>query len=204
MPRTAILAAIVLPVAGLAGLWGWSDHLSRQGTEWDVAIQGYDPRDLLRGHYVEFSYDWPESPGEESEEDEEGIVFEPAPQLLCLYGSAPKLERAVRIEEAQVEACAHPVRANLASVYGFSSLERGRFYLGQDRAREIDQEMLDPNQVGIVRIRQRDDGTITPFDIRFRPLTEAERAERAAEAEAEVDDIAPVPAIMTEDQAPEE
>ncbi|MFK5951291.1 MAG: GDYXXLXY domain-containing protein [Methylococcales bacterium] len=34
-------------------------HLSR-GTQWDFAITGYDPRDLLRGHYLRFrlAYDW--------------------------------------------------------------------------------------------------------------------------------------------------
>jgi uncharacterized membrane-anchored protein len=28
----------------------------------DVAVTGYDPRDLLRGHYVRFTYVWPEDP----------------------------------------------------------------------------------------------------------------------------------------------
>ena len=57
--RAARLAAFALPLAGLAALWGWSDHLSRQGTDWLVPVAGYDPRDLLRGHYVQFAYDWP-------------------------------------------------------------------------------------------------------------------------------------------------
>ncbi len=178
MPRIVFLAAVVFPVVGLAGLWGWSDHLSRQGTEWDVEVQGYDPRDLLRGHYVEFTYDWPEPPSEEPEEDEETFVFEPGPQLLCLYGSAPELDRAVRIEETEFDACLHPARANPASVYGFSSLERGRLYVGQDRAREIEEQMFDRDQRGIVRIRVREDGTATPISIRFRPLTEEEIEER--------------------------
>jgi len=179
MGRAALLLAVILPVLGLAGLWGWSDHLSRQGTEWDVEIQGYDPRDLLRGHYVEFTYDWPEPPSEQETENE-GWWSGRSPQLLCLYGTAPTLDRAEEIEEAAFEACAHPARANPASVYGYTSLARGRFYVGQDRALEIEEEMRDRDQRGIVRIRQRDDGTITPISIRFRPLTEAEAAERDA------------------------
>jgi hypothetical protein len=47
------------PLLGLAALWGWTEVRSRQGTEWLVPVAGYDPRDLLRGHYVLFQYDWP-------------------------------------------------------------------------------------------------------------------------------------------------
>ena len=54
-----IAAILVVPLAGLAALWAQSETLSREGTDWEVPVQGYDPRDLLRGHYVEFQYDWP-------------------------------------------------------------------------------------------------------------------------------------------------
>ena len=53
------VAALALPLLGLGGMWLQADRLSRQGTEWDVPIRGYDPRDLLQGHYVQFQYDWP-------------------------------------------------------------------------------------------------------------------------------------------------
>lgn len=33
-------------------------HLSHQ--EYRIAIEGYDPRDLLKGHYMVFRYQWPE------------------------------------------------------------------------------------------------------------------------------------------------
>lgn len=32
-----------------------------ENTEYRVAITGYDPRDLLRGHYLIFRYQWPEN-----------------------------------------------------------------------------------------------------------------------------------------------
>lgn len=37
-------------------------HLS-VGKQWDFALTGYDPRDLLRGHYLRFriDYDWQEN-----------------------------------------------------------------------------------------------------------------------------------------------
>jgi hypothetical protein len=168
MNRLVRLAAVILPVIGLAGLWVTSHQTYQQGTEWEVPIEGYDPRDYLRGHYVEFTYDWP------------GI--EPfrgtPPQVLCLEGAAPNLARVgVDVEGP----CAHPVRTEITGVYGWEALTRGRLYLGQDRAERLQRELQDQGQRGIVTIRQREDGSFTPISIRFRPLTAAETADRDAQ-----------------------
>lgn len=153
------LAALALPLVGLAGLWGWSDHLSRQGDEWEVPTTGYDPRDILRGHYVEFTYDWPGL--------DEGAWREPL-VALCLTGSAPVIERAVRASEAELAACAHPVRGSGDGVYGSGALRRGRLYAGQTRAGELDKVLRDQSHRTFVRFRLRPDGTIMPLDIVLR------------------------------------
>lgn len=59
MKRLVILAA-VLPVVGLVGLVAKAEFATRSGPTWTVPIQGYDPRDLLRGHYLRyaFEFDW--------------------------------------------------------------------------------------------------------------------------------------------------
>lgn len=188
MNRAARLVALGLPLAGLAALWGWSDHRSRQGTDWDVPIQGYDPRDILRGHYVEFRYDWPGV-------DEDDLTRPLA--SLCLAGAAPAITRAERAEGAALAACAHPARANPYGIYGTESLRQGRLYVGQDRARQLDEGLRDGRQRGIVTIRQRADGTITPLAIRFRPLTSAEQAAREAEQQR-AGELPPPPAIAPE------
>ncbi|MFO6446475.1 GDYXXLXY domain-containing protein [Erythrobacter sp. NE805] len=182
MIRAARLLAAILPLAGLASLWATSVRTYNQGTEWEVPIQGYDPRDYLRGHYVEFSYDWP------------GIANEgfPFPERLCLEGAAPRLDRARAI--AAGEPCAHPVVAGEGGVYGISALARGRLYIGQDRAAALQEQLQNRDQRGIVTIRQREDGSFTPVGIRFRPLTPAEIAER----DAPPDPLEPTaPPIMT-------
>jgi hypothetical protein len=168
MNRAARLAAAVLPLIGLAGLWWQSQQTYDSGTEWEVPIQGYDPRDFLRGHYVEFTYDWP------------GIEEFDAPMgpALCLVGKAPALERARLLKQG--EPCAHPVRADTSGVYGWDALLRGRLYVDQDRAGVMQRELQKPDQRGIVTIRQREDGSFTPISIRFRPLTAQEKAERDA------------------------
>ncbi len=165
------IALAALPLAGLAGLWGWSDYQSQQGTLWDVPVMGYDPRDLLRGHYVEFRYDWP---GLAAEADQ-GL----APERLCLFGAAPVIARVEEVaDDAALAACAHPLRAAPGGIYGIEGLRQGRLYVGQDRARQLDESLRETSKRGIVRFRQRADGAITPVDIRFRPLTPAEQAAR--------------------------
>ncbi len=155
------LAALVLPVAGLAALWGWSDHQSRQGTDWLVPIEGYDPRDLLRGHYIEYNYAWP------------GIAEDQlrAAGQFCIRGTAPKVDALAVAEPGS--ACDHPVRTDYSSVYGQFGLQRGRLYVPQTQARELQDKLRDSQLRGFVLIRQRADGHITPRELRFEPREES-------------------------------
>lgn len=180
--RAARLLAAILPLAGLAALWVQSDTHYRTGTEWEVPVAGYDPRDVLRGHYVAFTYDWP------------GLAdSDIIPASLCLQGKAPVIDRAAPLAEGQP--CAHPVKPLSGDVYGDNGLMRGRLYLGQYKAAMTDARLTDTGQRGIVTIRQREDGSFTPISIRFRPLTPAEIAERDAQNEG-AEGLRPPPPIM--------
>jgi len=185
MIRFARLAALALPLTGLAALWGMSHQTYNQGTDWEVPIEGYDPRDYLRGHYVEFSYDWP---GIEEFSDV-------PPAALCLQGEAPGLARVTVLPAGQ--ACAHPVRAGSTGVYGWDALKRGRLYIGQERAAALAESLRNRGQRGIVTIRQRQDGSFTPISIRFRPLTPEEGAKRDAQTER-AGEVRPPPPIMSQ------
>ena len=114
MNRLIRLAAVILPVLGLGALWVQSDRTYHQGTEWEVPIAGYDPRDVLRGHYVEFVYDWP---------GRERWAID-APQALCLEGAPPRIAKVAPHPEGAP--CAHPLRTATTSVYGWEGLLRGR------------------------------------------------------------------------------
>lgn len=183
--KAARLLAAILPLAGLAGLWVQSDRTYQSGTEWEVPIQGYDPRDYLRGHYVEFSYDWPYR--------ETGQRID-APFALCIEGTAPRITQVTEIVDR--EACGHSLRSPRDDVYGSSGLMRGRLYIGQERAEALQRQLRNRDQRGIVTIRQREDGSFTPISIRFRPLTAAERAER--DRRDAIGDGVRVPPIMAE------
>jgi hypothetical protein len=173
--RAARLAAFALPLAGLTALWGWSDHLSRQGTDWLVPVAGYDPRDLLRGHYVQFTYDWP-GDGAAPRGSDDSL------SELCLHGAPPRLESVSR--PAPDSRCNHLARAADADSGYPTGLSTGRVYIPQTRSAELTRKLTDPNLRGFVLLRQREDGTVTPRELRFRPLTEAERQAREAERQA--------------------
>ena len=180
------LAAAILPLAGLAALWAQSDRTYHTGTEWEVPIAGYDTRDYLRGHYVEFSYDWPNL---------DFWATGPGPEALCIEGAAPRIER-VTMSKADA-ACVHLLKADRSHVYD-NPLGSGRLYIGQARAAQLEEELRNRDQRGIVTIRQREDGSFTPVSIRFRPLTPEEIAERGTPPGAPLspfDPLAP-PAVM--------
>ena len=60
------LAVLALPVAVL----GWQVFALERGladhTLWRIPIEGFDPRDPIRGQYVLYSYRWPVTPAERS------------------------------------------------------------------------------------------------------------------------------------------
>jgi len=155
MMRPALLglAALVLPLAGLGGLWLKTDIASRQGTEWDVPVEGFDPRDLLQGHYVQFQYDWPLAQDPRVQPRLSGLT------ALCLEGTAPVLDRA-RAPGAG-ESCPNRVR--------WEDRREGRLYASQAEARRLQERLWDPALQGVIRIRLRPDGHIMPLRLSFRP-----------------------------------
>lgn len=156
--RLALVLTLALPLAGLAASWATTHRAAQQGTEWLVPIGGYDPRDLLRGHYVIYTYDWPGLEGGSAD-----LTGEP---MLCLEGQAPNLARA---HLPDGEPCAHPVRASGGWNDPEGGLASGRLYVSPERAATLQRQLADPKLQGIVRIRVRKDGHLTPLDITFRP-----------------------------------
>ena len=61
----------------------------------------------------------------------------------------------------------------------------------QTRSAELTRKLTDPDLRGYVVLRLREDGTVTPRELRFRPLTAAERQAREAERDPALDILAP-------------
>ncbi|HET6198193.1 MAG TPA: GDYXXLXY domain-containing protein, partial [Acetobacteraceae bacterium] len=54
----AVVAALALPVLALAALVGQQEWLLANARILSVPLTGFDPRDLLRGHYIRAQLDW--------------------------------------------------------------------------------------------------------------------------------------------------
>ena len=58
MNRLWLAALLALPIAGLAVGIATRETALEGATEWRIPVSGYDPLDPIRGHYIEFVYDW--------------------------------------------------------------------------------------------------------------------------------------------------
>ena len=152
------LAALVLPLAGLAGAWGWTHVRAQQGTEWDVPVSASGPRASLRGRYLAFRYDWGLPPGANID----------GAQALCLEGTPPR-PAPVRILDpgAGGGSCRHVARG-IEGGTRHSGLKGGLLYIPQDDVRDMRGKLADPKLEPVVRVRINDAGAITPLAITFR------------------------------------
>ena len=53
-----LIIALLIPIIALAGLAGYKKYKIHAGTEYILPIHGYDPRDLLSGHYLIYQIDY--------------------------------------------------------------------------------------------------------------------------------------------------
>lgn len=62
MKNKTLMFVVMIPFILLCLLIVRAEHHLNTGTEWDIELTGYDPRDLLRGHYLRLrlDYDWDE------------------------------------------------------------------------------------------------------------------------------------------------
>lgn len=171
--RLILAAALLLPLAALAASWAIIHRQAQQGHDWLIPIEGYDPRDLLRGHYVQYRYAWPTASLREGESQ-----VDPAyASALCVTGAAPHI-RTVRpvSPTAATGDCAIILRATLGTRQEVRGLESGIFYASQAQAIVLSRKLADPRLQGLVRVRVRPDGVMRPIALDFRPRPKPQAA----------------------------
>ena len=163
--RRFFMSALALPLIGLGASWAVTHHGAQQGTEWDVPIRGYDPRDLLRGHYITFQYDWP---GLTREGDSFAYI-----DTLCIKGTAPAITHASQPTRgsAPQSDCTAIARASQWDK-GSNGLGTGIFYVPQTKAVDYERMLRDSRQQGVMRVRIRADGLVRPISLTFRSSRE--------------------------------
>ncbi|HEY4169945.1 MAG TPA: GDYXXLXY domain-containing protein [Reyranella sp.] len=95
MSRTfiiAVVATLALPVLALAGLIGQQEWGLANARILSVPLTGFDPRDLLRGHYIraQMDWDWESAPAVSEYQAVDGAVCvlkeTPKPRVRFLAG----------------------------------------------------------------------------------------------------------------------
>ncbi|HYE47990.1 MAG TPA: hypothetical protein VEB20_00255 [Azospirillaceae bacterium] len=144
MRRPAALALLLLPTLLLAG---WTGLLARRDASLEgirVALEGVDPRDLLRGHYLTARLDVRTAGGEEG----------PPAGCACLEPGPPDplrpLARPVESCTPAPPQCRWPV-ADLATPF--------RIYIPQERAEEYERRLRERDGTLSVLVKPRGDGT---------------------------------------------
>lgn len=82
MKDRVLLAAILLPVLVLAGWVARLETRARSGKDVWLAVEAYDPRDLLAGHYLTYRVDYGIDPCQ-------GMPSRDEPSCLCLSDEVP-------------------------------------------------------------------------------------------------------------------
>ena len=133
--RTLIWLALALPLLMIGLAIARAELFLRRAQELSLPIQGYDPRDLLHGHYIQFR-----------------LALEPAPDdaacsaetcCLCLTRVPGQMAaHSMRLPCSEV-------RSACAGSLPLSAAQRSwRFYVPEERAQEIERALRDAHAVG--------------------------------------------------------
>ncbi len=141
----AVIAALALPVLALAAMVGEQERQLAGATMISVPIRGYDPRDLLSGHYLNAQFDWDWDRGPEPQGAYESVKggacvrpATPKPRLRFMAGWKPgdRVDADCKVVIAGRGWPGTPARFIPASLdTGSGGI---RFYVAEERARELE------------------------------------------------------------------
>jgi len=130
MKNKLIFIAIALPLLIIFLSIVRAEYHVRSGEQWMFELQGYDPRDLLRGHYLQFTilYDWDKG----KNECRSGIDC-----CLCLTKNSNP-ERTTVVPKVHNESCT--TARNQCDGYILSSKqnELNRYYIPEESAKRAE------------------------------------------------------------------
>jgi uncharacterized membrane-anchored protein len=140
MSRRFLAFAVILPLVVLAFGMVRAEHHLRDNRRWVFDVTGYDPRDLLRGHYIQYRLVLdegdPQDRGVESCDEDSGEGC-----CLCLAADFPGgPTKVVRTTcEAAVSRCDGALQTRYLD-------ELQRYYIPEARADELNELFRDASQ----------------------------------------------------------
>jgi len=166
----AVAAALALPLLALAALIGEQEAMLSGAAVLNVPVRGYDPRDLLHGHYIQGQLDWeweqePAAAGSYAGVDGAACVLAadaPKPRLRFIAswkagdraGDDCRMIIAGRGWSGQGRIAARFVPANLDAGGG-----QVRLFVPEDRATDLEQLLIERPGAFTVDLAVKPDGS---------------------------------------------
>lgn len=166
----AVAAALALPVLALATLIGLQEREFHGATVVNVPIRGYDPRDLLRGHYIQGQFDWdwegePAASSSSTSADGAACVLTadaPKPRLRFLAGWKAG-DRVGDECRAIIAGRGWARRGGIAARFAPATLDSGggqvKLFVPEDRAADLETLLLERPGALTVDLAVRPDGS---------------------------------------------
>jgi len=150
MNHRLLLVAVIAPILGLIALIGRAELNLRGGREWHLPITGYDPRDLLSGHYLRYQYalDWDPPNGCGSAAD--GAID----RDCCVCLSPTDGSREPRFRNVRCDA----VSSCLSWTRGRDLTGEQRFFIPAERATALEEAIR--SRRATIRASITDEGTV--------------------------------------------
>jgi hypothetical protein len=118
--RILLIVGLTLPLLALSGLIAHKESIIRSGKEFTLKITGFDPRDLLSGHYITYRIDY----------GVDDLCNKGGKQFICLQETGPHYVTQNKSD------CDYPVQGYCRGSQFDSGLER--FYIPQADAMTLD------------------------------------------------------------------
>lgn len=136
-----LVLALLLPVVALAAGIARNELALASAQTWVIPVEGYDPRDLLRGHYIQFRYRW-QVEGDRSQCDGGDC-------LICLERRGEEVAARV-MSRGEASACASLVDPRASNIgAGFTA----RIYVSEASAPLLEEALRSGPMAVVARLR---------------------------------------------------
>ncbi|MBZ6378171.1 hypothetical protein B5C34_01185 [Pacificimonas flava] len=148
--RRLFALTLLLPLAGLAAGIAANEVSLAGADEWRIPIAGYDPRDPVRGQYIDYAYDWTLAGDPEQCAAPEGCI-------ICLEGPPPDGRRgAIRPGSAECPYAVRDIDEDVRFVQGPERQNRlvlrGRIFMDGERAARWERQLREEPMVVVAKL----------------------------------------------------
>ncbi|MFN3370870.1 MAG: GDYXXLXY domain-containing protein [Sphingomonadaceae bacterium] len=157
MSRWLTALALLLPLVGLGAGIARQEAALDGATRWVIPIEGYDPRDPLRGQYLQFGYAW-------QTQGDAGRCATPAGCVLCLARRDGEVVATVAGPETRCPDRVDPRLSRIEIRPGFAPDQRpaftARLFVSEARAPGLEAKLAEGPMAVVARLAS--DGRLIP------------------------------------------